>query len=112
VLIFPAGKYSPGHASQFVGDCDHDFVARCTLHQPMNPLPESSGVVLDPKQHCTSTVDQHATQIDVAALADAEQFLFSPGGVLPWHHTHPCALLMQPGEWWSCPDRCQPMQCS
>jgi len=36
----------------------------------MHPLPESSGVVLDAKQYRPSTVDQHATQINVAALAD------------------------------------------
>ena len=38
----------------------------------------ASGVVLDAKQHCTGTVDQHATQIDVAAFADAEQLLLAP----------------------------------
>jgi len=39
----------------------------------MHRLPESSCVVLNAKQYCAGTVDQHATEIDVAALADAEQ---------------------------------------
>jgi hypothetical protein len=39
------------HASQFVGDRDHDLVARSTLGEPVYPLPESSAVVLDAKKH-------------------------------------------------------------
>jgi hypothetical protein len=34
-------------------------------------------------------VDEHTSQIDVAALADAEQLLFASGRVLPWHDTNP-----------------------
>ena len=67
----------------------NDFVVRRSLHQPMNSLPESSAIVLDAKQHRTSTVDQHAPQIDVAALADAQLLLFTPGRVLPWHAANP-----------------------
>src|ERR1700756_665903 len=59
------------------------------LRPPMHPLPESSGVVLDAKQHSAGTVDQHATQIDIAALADAVQLLLAPGGVLSGDHAHP-----------------------
>jgi hypothetical protein len=55
----------------------------------MHPLPEASGVIPDAKQYRASTVDQHAPEIDVASLADAEQFLFACGGVLPWHHANP-----------------------
>jgi hypothetical protein len=72
-------------ASQFVSDCDNIFVARSTLGNPAHPLPEPSGVALDAKQYRASTVDQHATQIDVATFADAEHLLLAPGGVLPWH---------------------------
>ena len=88
-IVFAAGQHGPGDASQFVGDGDHDFVARSTLGQPVHPLPESSSVVLDAKQYRAGTVDQHATQINVAALADAEQFLLAPSGVLSRHHAHP-----------------------
>ena len=55
----------------------------------MHPLPESSGVILDAKQYGASTVDQHATEVDVAALADAEQLLLAPGGVLAGHDSNP-----------------------
>ena len=55
----------------------------------MHPLPESSGVGLDAKQHNPSTVDQPATQTNVAALADAVEFLLAPDGVLPRHHPNP-----------------------
>ena len=55
--MFPAGQHGPGHASQFVGDRDYDFVARGTLSHPMHPLSESSGIVLDAKQYRASTVD-------------------------------------------------------
>src|SRR5215813_12628615 len=55
----------------------------------MHPLSKACGVVPDAKQHGTSTVDQHASQIDVAALADAQQFLFAAGGVLPGNDAQP-----------------------
>src|SRR4029077_6837322 len=71
------------------GRLHHDFVARGTLSKPMHPLPESPGVVPNAKQHCAGSVDQHATQLDVATFADAEQLLLAPGGVLPWHHANP-----------------------
>ena len=67
-IVLAAGQHSPSYASQLVCDRYHDFVARSTLGQSVHPLPES-GVVLDAKQHSPSTVDQHATQINVAALA-------------------------------------------
>jgi len=56
-ILFAAGQHSPGHASQLVRDRDHDFVARSTLSQPVHPLPESSGVVLNAKQYRAGTVD-------------------------------------------------------
>lgn len=36
------------------------------------------------------TVDQHATEIDIAAFTYAEQFLLASGGVLPRHDADPC----------------------
>jgi hypothetical protein len=84
-IIFATAQHGPGHASQFVGDRNHDLIARSTLREPAYPLPESPGVVLHAQQYSAGTVDQHATQIDVAALADAQQLLLAPGGVLPWH---------------------------
>jgi hypothetical protein len=89
LILFAAGQHGPGHASELVGDGDHHFVARCTLGQPTKPLPESSGIVFDAKQYSPSPVDQHATQIAVATLADAEQLLLTSGGVLSWDDTHP-----------------------
>src|SRR5439155_21249113 len=89
VIIFPARQHGPGNASQFVGDGYDDFVARCPLSKSVHPLPEPSGVILDAKQYGPSTVDQHATQIDVAALADAEQLLLASGGVLAGHDANP-----------------------
>ncbi len=88
-IVLAAGQHGPGDARQFVGNCYHDFVAWSTLGKSVYPLPESSGVVLDAKQYRPSTVDQHATQINIAALADAVEFLLAPGGVLPRHHPHP-----------------------
>jgi len=87
--VFAAGQYGPGDASQFVGDSYDDFVARGTLSQSVHLLPESPAVVLDAKSHGAGTVDQHATQIDVAALANAEQFLLASGRVLSWHDANP-----------------------
>jgi hypothetical protein len=89
LIIFAAGQHGPGDASQFIGDCDHYFVTWCPLGKPVHPLPETSGVILDAKQYGPSTVDQHATQIDVAALADAEQLLLASGGVLAGHDANP-----------------------
>src|ERR1700752_997725 len=88
-IVLAAGQHGPGHARQFVGNCYHDFVARSTLGKSVYPLPESSGVVLDAKQYRPSTVNQHATQINVATLADAVQLLLAPGGVLSGHHPPP-----------------------
>jgi transposase len=78
-VVFTAGQHGPGDASQFVGDRDHDLVARSTLGEPVYPLPESSAVVFDAKEHGAGTVDQHASQIHIAALAHAEQLLLTPG---------------------------------
>src|SRR5215469_8948593 len=72
LIVFAAGQYRPRDASEFVGDRDHDFISWGTLGKSMHPLPETSSVVLDAQQDCASTVDQHAPQIMVAALADAE----------------------------------------
>jgi hypothetical protein len=76
-IVFAAGQHGPGHARQFVGDGDHDLVARSPLTQSVYPLPESSAVVLDTKEHGSGTMDQHATQIHIAALAPAEQLLLA-----------------------------------
>src|SRR5206468_6869254 len=89
LIIFAAGQHGPGDASQFVGDCDHYFVTWCPLGKPVHLPPETSGVILDAKQYGPSSVDQHATQIDVAALADAEQLLLAFGGVLAGHDANP-----------------------
>src|SRR4029077_5867066 len=88
-IVLAAGQHGPGDARQFISDRHYDFVVWSTLRQPPHPLPESSGVVLDAKQYRAGTVDQHATQIDIAALADAVQLLLAPGGVLSGHHAHP-----------------------
>src|SRR5437763_1917040 len=88
-IVLAAGQHGPGDARQFVGNGYHDFVARSTLGQSVYPLPEPPAVVLDAKQDGSGAVDQHATQINVAALADAVEFLLAPGGVLPRHHPNP-----------------------
>src|SRR3974377_2543136 len=88
-IILPAGKTGPGDARQFVGNGHHHLIAWSTLCQSPHPLSESSSVEFDAKQYCASTVDQHATQIDFAALADAVQFLLATSRVLSWHHPNP-----------------------
>jgi hypothetical protein len=86
-IVSAAGQHRPGDARQFVGDRHHDLTGS-TLGQPVHPL-ESSGVVLDAEPYRSSTVDQHATQIDVAALADTVQVLLASGGVLSGHDPNP-----------------------
>ena len=88
-IVLAAGQHGPGDARQFISDRHYDFVVWSTLRQPPHPLPESSGIVLDAKQDRTSTVNQHAAQIHVAALADAVELLLAPGRVLPWHDPNP-----------------------
>jgi len=88
-IVLATGQRGPGDTRQLVGNGYHDFVAWSTLGQAVHPLPESSGIVFHAKQYRTGTVDQHAAQIHVAALADAVQFLLAPGRVLPWHHPNP-----------------------
>src|SRR5215470_18935220 len=88
-VVAAAGQHGPGDARQFVGDRHHDLVAWSTLRQPPHPLPESSSVVLHAEQYRAGTVNQHATQINVTALADAIQLLLATGRVLSRHHSHP-----------------------
>src|SRR5262249_28479179 len=88
-IFTAAGQHGPGDAGQFVGDRHYDLVPRSTLTQPVHPLSKSCSVVLDTKEHCAGTMDQHATEIDVAALADTEQLLFAPGRVLSRHDPNP-----------------------
>jgi len=95
-IIFATGQHSPGHARQLIRDCHHHLVVRRTLRQPMYPLSESSGVVLDAQQDRTSTVDQHATQIRIAPLAHAEQLLLASGGVLSRYDAQPSREVASP----------------
>src|SRR5215469_8378732 len=88
-IVFAAGQHRPGDASQLVGDGYDDFVAWSRLCEPMHPLSKSSRIVLDAKQDRASTVDQHAAQINIAALADAVQSRLASGGVLSGHDAHP-----------------------
>src|SRR6516225_640372 len=46
-------------------------------------------------------MDQHASQIAVAALADAEQLLLASRGILPWHDTDPSSEISSPAK--GCP---------
>ena len=49
--IIPAARqHGPGDARQLIGDRYDHLVARCTLGQSVHPLPESSRLVLNPKQ--------------------------------------------------------------
>src|SRR5579864_3406366 len=95
-IVSAAGQHGPGDARQFVGDGDNHFVARSSLTQPVHPLPQSCGVVLDAKQHRAGTMDQHTTQIDIAAFTYAEQLLLASRGVLPWHDTQPSCEVTSP----------------
>jgi hypothetical protein len=88
-IVFAAGQDGPGDARQFISDRHHDLVVWSTLGQPVHPLPESCSVVLHAKQYGASAMDQHTTQINVAALADAVQLLLATGRVLSGHHAHP-----------------------
>ena len=110
LIIFAAGQHGPGYARQFVGDCDHYFVTWCPLGKPVHPLPETSGVILDAKQYGPSTVDQHATQIGVASLADAIQLCVAAGRVLSRYEAEPgCELspLVECGSVADRGDRCR-----
>ena len=77
-MVLAAGQHGPGDACQFIGDCHHALVVGSTLRQPPLPLPKSCSVVLHAEQYCASTVDQHATQINVAALAMPYSFCLPP----------------------------------
>jgi hypothetical protein len=72
-----------------VGDGNYDLVAWQPAVPAGAPTAESSAVVTDAEQDGSGSLDQHATQINVAALADAKQLLFASRGVLPWHDTNP-----------------------
>jgi hypothetical protein len=54
-------------------------------HSPCDPR----SVSLDTQHACA--VNQNLTQVDVAALTDAEQFCFTSSRVLAWHDTQPMA---------------------
>src|SRR6185437_10158078 len=56
----------------------------------MHPLTQTAGVVLHPKKHRSSSVDEHPSQIGIAALADAEQPGFAARGILARHQAEPC----------------------
>ena len=76
-IVFATGQHRPGDTSYFVGNATTTLLLG-PLTQPMHPLSQSRSVVLDAKQHRTCTVDQHATQIGIAAFTDTEQLLFPP----------------------------------
>jgi hypothetical protein len=69
---------STGQATrQFVGNRHHDLIARRSWASRCNRCPNSP-VSHSRETEPRGTVDQHATQIEVAALADAEQLLLAP----------------------------------
>src|ERR1700683_3694864 len=75
-------QHRPGNACEFVGDGDDDLVARGSGFELMHPLSEAAGVVLDAIEHRTCTMDEHAAQIFVAPLADAQQSGLTASGAL------------------------------
>jgi hypothetical protein len=95
-IVPAAGQHCPGDAGKFVGDRDHHFVPWNSLTQPMHLLSQSRSVVLDAKRHGTGPVDQHATQIDVAAFTYAQRPVLASGGILPWHDSNPGREIASP----------------
>ncbi len=75
-------QHCPGNACEFVGDGDDDLVARGSGFELMHPSSEAAGVVLDAIEHRTCTMDEHAAQIFVAPLADAQQSGLTASGAL------------------------------
>lgn len=72
LIVHAFGQHGPCNPCQLVGNGDDHFVPHRSGLQTMNPRTKTAGVVLDAQQHGTGTVNEHAAQIRVAALADAE----------------------------------------
>jgi hypothetical protein len=51
---------------------------------------DRGSISLDAKHSCSRPVDQDLAQVDVAALADAEQLRFASSRILSWHESKPC----------------------
>jgi len=79
--------------SGLVVDGDDYLIAWRSRFELMHPLTEAAGVVLRPEEHGTRPVDEHAAQVDVAALADAAQLRLASGGVLTRDHPEPGGKL-------------------
>jgi hypothetical protein len=60
--------------------------------------PERSPIVVDAKWHGASNANQHATQVDIAPLAHADQLLLAPGGAPPGHDANPGREVAPPAE--------------
>ena len=56
----------------------------------IQPGSDGGSISLDPQAQLLVRLDQDLAQIDVAALADAEQLRLASGGILSWHDSEPC----------------------
>jgi hypothetical protein len=66
-------QHRPGYTCELIGDGDDDLVAGGSGFELMHPSSETAGVILNAIEHRACTMDEHAAQIFVAALADAQQ---------------------------------------
>jgi hypothetical protein len=55
----------------------------------MDPVTESCSVVLHAQQHGACSVDEHASQVEVATLADAVELGLASGGMLAGNQAEP-----------------------
>jgi hypothetical protein len=79
------GRDGPCHARQFVGQGARHHIRVATREHGADPLRQLSALALQSLHVGTRALHQQAPQILVAALADAQQLVFTTGTVLAWH---------------------------
>ena len=72
-VVFAGGEHSPGDAGELIRHSDHQHVARRSGFQCVHPGTNRKAVSFYTHSGCARAVDQNLAQVDVAALADAQQ---------------------------------------
>jgi hypothetical protein len=73
MVVVASGEDSPSDPRQLVRHSNHDDVFGSSGIQSIQPSSDGRSITLDAQHGRSRTVDQNLAQIDVAALADAEQ---------------------------------------
>jgi len=80
---------SPGDASQLVGERDGDNVVVCAGRELIGPKVNRPRFAAFADKDSVGALDEEATNVGIAALADPKEFRLAAGRMLAWDQSQP-----------------------